>query len=295
MRKPPLWFIDGNAEGGDLAFEVTAGPLRADKRLRHRADGGSVAAKLKSMLMSWTGSGTVECSFSRKEAHNGTARGCLTPRMACCSQEVAGQRKGITQLRDQLSAERRDVTLGQGREDNTLFDGLDGKQTLADLFWGRSQLIIKHFMLGAWTGTDHLCRFAPFEVDHLDGIPGPIWVSITMSLYVVVARAPIAEIKVCRDSAWAGASNGFLFASDFNYGFHVSFTKEQLAEGEAYYNYQTGAAPVEDLFQDGACFTRTRTATSLPYLFLIRNIPHSDAGARTCMRRKISRYHTKGP
>ena len=65
--------------------------------------------------------------------------------------------------------------------------------------------------------------------------------------YVVVARAPIAEIEAVRRRMgwrfrWVSS-----FGSDFNYDFHVSFTKDELAKGEAYYNYRREAVSLEDL------------------------------------------------
>jgi predicted dithiol-disulfide oxidoreductase (DUF899 family) len=90
---------------------------------------------------------------------------------------LLAKEKEFTQLRDQLSAERRALPWVKV-EKHYVFDGLDGKQTLADLFWGRSQLIIKHFMLAP--GQNSPCVGCSFEVDHLDGILC-IW-SLTMSL-----------------------------------------------------------------------------------------------------------------
>ncbi|MGH8626946.1 MAG: DUF899 family protein, partial [Gammaproteobacteria bacterium] len=74
--------------------------------------------------------------------------------------------KELTRLRDQLSAERRNlpwVTL----EKSYVFDGPNGKETLADLFDGRSQLIVQHFMFGP--GWKEGCVGCSFGADHVDG------------------------------------------------------------------------------------------------------------------------------
>jgi predicted dithiol-disulfide oxidoreductase (DUF899 family) len=155
---------------------------------------------------------------------------------------LLAQEKEFTRLRDQLAAARRALPWVKV-EKQYVFDGLDGRQTLAELFAGRSQLIIKHFMLPP--GQKSPCVGCSFEVDHVDGIL--VHLEHNDVSYVVVARAPIAEIEAVRQRMgwrfkWVSS-----FSSDFNYDFHVSFTKDELAKGEAYYNYQTGAASLEDL------------------------------------------------
>src|SRR3984957_7864141 len=80
---------------------------------------------------------------------------------------LLAQEKEFTRLRDQLTATRRALPWVKV-EKQYVFDGLDGKKTLADLFAGRSQLIIKHFMLAP--GQNSPCVGCSFEVDHLDGI-----------------------------------------------------------------------------------------------------------------------------
>ncbi|HEV2334733.1 MAG TPA: thioredoxin family protein [Stellaceae bacterium] len=150
--------------------------------------------------------------------------------------------KEFTRLRDQLAAERRD--LPWVRIDKTyLFDAPDGKQTLADLFDGRSQLIVKHFMLAP--GQTSPCVGCSFEVDHLDGIL--VHLEHNDVAYVAVARAPLPEIEaVKRRMGWRFRWVSS-FGSDFNYDFHVSFTPDQIAKGAAYYNYRSGSVPMEDL------------------------------------------------
>ena len=144
--------------------------------------------------------------------------------------------KALTRHRDQVSAER--LALPWVRlEKAYVFDGPNGKLTLSDLFRGRSQLYIKHFMMAP--GAQHQCVGCSLEVDHVDGIL-PHLENHDVS-YAVVARAPIEEIEVVRKRMgwkflWVSS-----FGNDFNYDLNVSFRPEDVAAGRAQYNF--GPAP----------------------------------------------------
>jgi predicted dithiol-disulfide oxidoreductase (DUF899 family) len=148
-------------------------------------------------------------------------------------QELLRKEKEFTRLRDRLSAERR--ALPWVKVDKTyVFEGPDGPETLADLFGGRSQLVIKHFMFGPdWTEG---CVGCSFELDHTIGaLPHLLHHDVS---YAVVARAPLAKTEPFRkrmgwDVKWVSS-----YGSDFNFDFNVSFTPEQIAGGEAFYNYR---------------------------------------------------------
>ena len=85
--------------------------------------------------------------------------------------ELLAREKEFTRLRDQLSAERRALPWVKV-EKTYVFDGPDGKETLADLFGGRSQLIVKHFMLGP--GWSEGCVGCSFEIDHVEDRALPV-------------------------------------------------------------------------------------------------------------------------
>jgi predicted dithiol-disulfide oxidoreductase (DUF899 family) len=153
--------------------------------------------------------------------------------------------KALTRHRDQVSAER--LALPWLRiEKAYVFDGPNGKLTLSELFQGRSQLCIKHFMMAP--GAQHQCVGCSLEVDHVDGIL-PHLENHDVS-YAVVARAPIEEIEVVRKRMgwkflWVSS-----FGSDFNYDFHVTFKPEDVAAGRAQYNFRPApewTASVQDL------------------------------------------------
>ena len=154
------------------------------------------------------------------------------------------QEKALTRHRDLVSAER--LRLPWVRvEKEYMFDGSDGRVSLSDLFQGRSQLYIKHFMMGP--GAQHQCVGCSLEVDHMSDIL-PHLENHDVS-YAVVARAPIDEIEMVRKRMewkflWVSSFN-----SDFNYDFHVSFNPEDVAAGRAEYNYGRAewAAKLQDL------------------------------------------------
>jgi predicted dithiol-disulfide oxidoreductase (DUF899 family) len=171
---------------------------------------------------------------------------------AAARKELLRKEKELTRLRDQLAAERRALPWVKIEKDY-LFDAPNGKVTLRDLFDGRSQLFIKHFMMAP--GQVGQCVGCSLEVDHLEGIL--LHLQNHDVTYAAVARAPIEEIEVVRKRMgwkfpWVSS-----YHSDFNYDFNVSFTSEQVASGQALYNYQEApawAADLQDLSGDSVFF-----------------------------------------
>ena len=155
------------------------------------------------------------------------------------------QEKALTKHRDLVSAERSRLPWVRVDKDY-VFDGPDGKVDLSDLFRGRSQLYIKHFMMAP--GAQQQCVGCSLEVDHMTDLL-PHLENHDVS-YAVVARAPIEEIEVVRKRMgwkflWVSS-----FKNDFNYDFQVSFKPEEVAAGRAMYNYQKApewAGKMQDL------------------------------------------------
>jgi len=147
--------------------------------------------------------------------------------------QLLTKEKEFTRRRDQLSAERRELPWVKV-EKNYVFDTPDGKETLADLFDGRSQLIVYHFMFGPeWKEG---CGGCSFLADHIDGANMHL-AHHEVSL-VVVSRAPYAEFQAFKKRMgwrfkWV-SSHG----SDFNHDYRVSSTKDEIAAGKFYYNYE---------------------------------------------------------
>ena len=158
---------------------------------------------------------------------------------------LMAKEKELTRLRDRLAAERRALPWVRV-EKEYVFDTPHGTVTLADLFDGRSQLFLKHFMLGPGQVTQ--CVGCSLEVDHIEGLL--VHLQNHDVSYAAVARAPIDEIEAVRRRmgwrfTWVSS-----YRSDFNYDFHVSFTPQEIAEGRAFYNYEYGSPPLEDLSGD---------------------------------------------
>src|SRR5712691_10931976 len=150
--------------------------------------------------------------------------------------------KEFTQLRDQLSAERRKLPWVKV-EKPYVFDGPNGKETLADLFDGRSQLIVYHFMFGP--GWEEGCRSCSFLADHIDG--ALVHLAHRDVTLVAVSRAPLPQIEAFKQRMgwhfkWVSS-----YGSDFNYDYHVSFTQDERAKGKVYYNYEMRAFSSEEL------------------------------------------------
>ena len=168
---------------------------------------------------------------------------------------LLAKEKQFTKARDALSQQRRDLPWMKV-EKNYTFDGPNDKETLADLFGSKSQLIVYHFMLGPdWKVG---CPSCSYLADHFDG--ANIHLTQRDVSLVVVSRAPLAEIEAYQKRMgwkfkWVSS-----YGSDFNHDFHVSFTKGEMA-GEVDYNYAKGKFPSEEapglsafIKDDGAVF-----------------------------------------
>ena len=146
--------------------------------------------------------------------------------------ELLAKEKELTRARDQLSAERRALPWVKV-EKTYLFDTSDGRRSLADLFNGKSQLLVYHFMLGP--GWKEGCPSCSFLADHFDGmLPHLAARDVT---FTAISRAPLAEIEAYKrrmDWHFPWASS---FANDFNFDYHVSFPTDQ-AGSEVDYNYE---------------------------------------------------------
>jgi len=150
--------------------------------------------------------------------------------------------KEFTRLRDQLNEERHNLPWVK-IEKRYEFDTPNGRQTLADLFDGRSQLVVKHFMFGPdWTDG---CVGCSFEMDHMDGVV--VHLEHHDVTYIAVSRAPLSRLEAFRQRMgwrfkWVSS-----YGSDFNYDFHVSFRPDEIASGKAYYNYEQRDVGIDEL------------------------------------------------
>lgn len=155
--------------------------------------------------------------------------------------QLLTEEKEMTRQRDRLAARRRDLPWVK-IEKRYVFDGPHGRETLSDLFDGRSQLIVKHFMLGP--GQQEGCIGCSFTSDHIDGAL-PHLEAHDVS-FVAVARAPLPILEAYKRRMgwkfkWVSS-----FGSDFNYDFHVSFVQDGDTRGHIFYNYERVASRAEE-------------------------------------------------
>ena len=145
------------------------------------------------------------------------------------------QEKAFTKARDELSRARQDLPWVQVTQ-NYAFHSDSGDETLADLFSGRSQLVIQHFMYAP--GWQEGCKSCSFWADNLNGgLPHLAARDVTL---VAVSQAPWTDIAPFKermgwDFHWVSSA-----PSQFSYDYHVWYTPAQIEAGATFYNYREG-------------------------------------------------------
>jgi predicted dithiol-disulfide oxidoreductase (DUF899 family) len=148
--------------------------------------------------------------------------------------DLLTREKELTRLRDEVSRHRRELPWVK-IETQYVFDGPNGKEILADLFNGHTQLIVYHFMLGP--GWQEGCKSCSYLADHFDGANWHLpHRDVT---FVAVSPAPLSEIEPFKQRMgwrfrWVSSHR-----NDFNFDYHVSATEGEKTKGKMYYNYQT--------------------------------------------------------
>jgi predicted dithiol-disulfide oxidoreductase (DUF899 family) len=147
-------------------------------------------------------------------------------------QALLAREKEFSRQRDAISAARRELPWERVTKEY-VFDTAAGQETLADLFDGRSQLVVYHFMLGP--GWQEGCPSCSLLADHFDG--SVVHLAQRDVTLVVASRAPLDQIAAFQKRMgwrfkWV-SSHG----NDFNRDYHVSFTKDEIARGAVDYNY----------------------------------------------------------
>jgi predicted dithiol-disulfide oxidoreductase (DUF899 family) len=185
--------------------------------------------------------------------------------------------KKLTRMQDELNLERRSLPWVKVTMDY-VFDGPNGQETLADLFEGRSQLIIYHFMFGPEDKAG--CPHCSLRADCFNGINVHLkHRDVTM---IAVSRAPYERLAAYKKQMgwsfkWVSSGN-----TDFNFDYHFSFTPEEMAEGKAFFNYamqDPGHSEREghsvfykdkrgDIFHTYACYTRGNELFNSHYHYL---------------------------
>ena len=166
----------------------------------------------------------------------------VTPEQALAARlELLREEKELLRRQDKLAAKRRALPWVK-IDKNYVFASPAGRVSLADLFEGRGQLVIQHFMLGP--GWEQGCKSCSFMMDHFNA--AAVHLPARDVSFAAVSRAPISEISAFKkrmgwDVAWVSAHD-----TDFNFDFHVSFTPAEMAAGDVYYNYGKRPFPHEE-------------------------------------------------
>jgi predicted dithiol-disulfide oxidoreductase (DUF899 family) len=145
---------------------------------------------------------------------------------------LMAREKELVRLSDEIARARRTLPWERVAKDY-IFDDREGRRSLAELFDGRRQLLVQHFMFGP--GWEHGCPSCSFMADHADGMT--VHLAHRAVSFVAVSRAPLVDIERFKarmgwQFRWVSSS-----ANDFNRDFHVSFEPEDRVEGSVYYNY----------------------------------------------------------
>ena len=149
--------------------------------------------------------------------------------------------KKFTRLRDELSRQRRALPW-EKVEKQYVFDGQKGKETLAELFDGRSQLVVYHFMFAPdW---NEGCKHCSFWADNFNGLG--IHLNHRDVSFIAISRAPLAKLDAFKKRmGWSfkWVSSG---RNDFNYDYQASFTPQEVESGAAFFNYSKSDVGVTD-------------------------------------------------
>lgn len=165
---------------------------------------------------------------------------------------LLAEEREATHLRDRINRTRRALPW-ERVEKPYVFASPDGPRTLADLFQGRGQLLVQHFMLPP--GEIGICKGCAGIADHVDAARRH-FENADLS-FAAVSRAPIAKIEAARRRMgwtfqWVSCGD-----NGFNHDFGTAFTPEEIGRGETAYNYGTTPYAAEDL-PGVSVFVRTR-------------------------------------
>jgi predicted dithiol-disulfide oxidoreductase (DUF899 family) len=156
--------------------------------------------------------------------------------------QLLAKEKEFTRLRDQLAQQRRELPW-ERVDKEYLFDGPNGRETLAQLFENRSQLLVYHFMFAPeWEAG---CKHCSWWADNFER--NIVHLNHRDTTMIAISRAPLQKLEGFRKRMgwtfkWLSAVN-----TDFNHDYHVSFRPDQIAKGEIYQNYRRKQSSMSDV------------------------------------------------
>ena len=149
--------------------------------------------------------------------------------------------KEFTRMRDELSRQRRELPWVKVDKDY-VFESGKGKETLADLFDGRSQLIVYHFMYGPdW---EEGCPSCSFWADNFDTID--VHLAHRDITLIAVSKASLDTLNAYRERMGWSFKWVSSLENDFNHDYHVSFSPEEMEKGEMNYNFHLTSFPADE-------------------------------------------------
>lgn len=211
--------------------------------------------------------------------------------------------KELTHLKDELTSLRQQLPWMKV-EKEYVFQGPDREYTLSDLFDGRSQLIVQHFMLGP--GWEEGCPGCSFLADHVDG--ALVHLMNHDVSYVAVSRGTIEDIMPFKKRMGWGFKWVSSNRNSFNYDYHVSATAEDIARNEMFYNYETIPAEEElpgfsvfykdengDIFHTYSTYARGADILLTTYNFLEMTPKGRNEGDTMDWIKHHDKYETQAP
>jgi predicted dithiol-disulfide oxidoreductase (DUF899 family) len=209
--------------------------------------------------------------------------------------------KEFTRLRDDLSRQRRALPWVKV-EKSYVFEGPKGKESLADLFGKRSQLVVYHFMFNP-DGNEG-CKHCSFWADNFNGID--VHLAHRDVSFVAISRAPLPKIEAFRKRMGWSFKWVSSFKSDFNYDYQASFTPDAIQSGTVFYNYaktqmnmsdREGASvfykdPSGAVFHSYSCYARGIDMLNGAYHFLDL-VPKGRDEERLEFTQSWVRYHDR--
>jgi predicted dithiol-disulfide oxidoreductase (DUF899 family) len=180
---------------------------------------------------------------------------------------LLAKEKAFSKSLDQLARQRRELPWVEVQKDY-VFHGPDGKESLSDLFAGKRQLLVYHFMFGP--GWKEGCPHCSFWADHFDSVN--VHIGQRDTTFVVVSRAPLKAIQKFKKRMrwrfkWVSSNH-----SDFNFDFHVSFTPEEIRKKRLHYNYRIIRSDLDELQGVSAFYKERRGEVYHTYSSYARGI-----------------------
>jgi len=155
--------------------------------------------------------------------------------------ELLREEKEFIRMQDKMNARRRALPWVK-IDQPYAFEAPAGRVSLADLFAGRSQLIVQHFMLGP--GWEEGCKSCSFMMDHFNSTV--VHLAARDVSFAAISHAPLAEILPFKERMGWNVNWVSAHGTRFNQDFYVSFTSEEFATGEVYYNYTKQPFPHQE-------------------------------------------------